>query len=505
MTDPKRGTDGPMEDQATQVRSAKDFYGNRPAPEAEPVSRADRLMGRGRGGRGATSGGAGAATGGAASSGTSPTTAGAMNGRSQQSAVGSGASGQAAERSAGPLNSRGAPTQRSGGQGGPSSPQRAQDAAFRPASGTSAPGSARPAASGASGPGAPARSSAPVAASPEAPADRPAGQRASTTTTSNSGASSADRGSGTPRGGLGRRDSAGSGRPSFSAPANGAPSRSQNESGATSRSLSERGESKSPQDARSQSERGATSRSVSERSESTGPQNPRTQGERSGPPRPQGERGESKGAQDAGHRPGTARVAAASGALGAAGGALASRLKGLRSAGAEQGPATRTRQATGAVPTPANAEHAAEPSAAAGAETTSSQAAVRRGGARRTRKARLRLAQVDPWSVMKTAFLFSVAAGIVLWVATGTVWAVIGSSGLFDSLNSMVGSIIQTPGDDTPFRIQDYVDTNRVMGTAALIAVIDVVIFTALATLAAFLYNLASAMIGGLEVTLAED
>lgn len=129
----------------------------------------------------------------------------------------------------------------------------------------------------------------------------------------------------------------------------------------------------------------------------------------------------------------------------------------------------------------------------------------RPGTARRTRKARLRLAQVDPWSVMKTAFLFSIAAGIILWVATGTVWAVISSSGMFGEINRMVGDIIQTPGDDTPFRIQDYISTSKVMGTAALIAVIDVVIFTALATLGAFLYNLASAMIGGLEVTLAED
>ncbi|HHV20020.1 MAG TPA: hypothetical protein GXZ30_00535 [Propionibacterium sp.] len=129
----------------------------------------------------------------------------------------------------------------------------------------------------------------------------------------------------------------------------------------------------------------------------------------------------------------------------------------------------------------------------------------RPGAARRTRKARLRLSQIDPWSVMKTAFLFSVAAGIVLWVATGTIWAVISASGMFEEINKIVGGIIQTPGDDTPFRIQDYINTSKVMGTAAFIAVIDVVIFTALATLGAFLYNLASAMIGGLEVTLAED
>jgi hypothetical protein len=156
--------------------------------------------------------------------------------------------------------------------------------------------------------------------------------------------------------------------------------------------------------------------------------------------------------------------------------------------GNHDNPDPSTGQAASAVPAPNE-------------ETT----AIRRGVGRRTRKARLRLSQVDPWSVMKTAFLFSVAAGIVLWVATGTVWAVISSSGMFEEINRMVGDIIQTPGDDTPFRIQDYISTNKVMGTAALIAVIDVVIFTALATLGAFLYNLASAMIGGLEVTLAED
>ena len=34
---------------------------------------------------------------------------------------------------------------------------------------------------------------------------------------------------------------------------------------------------------------------------------------------------------------------------------------------------------------------------------------------------------------------------------------------------------------------------------------VDVVIFTALATLGSFLYNLAATMLGGLEITLAED
>lgn len=127
------------------------------------------------------------------------------------------------------------------------------------------------------------------------------------------------------------------------------------------------------------------------------------------------------------------------------------------------------------------------------------------GAARRTRKARLRLSRLDPWSVMKTSFMFSIAAGIMLVVAVYVVWTVLGTSGLFESVNGVVADVLSAPNDTTPFRIQDYVNTQKVMGISALIACVDVVIFTALATLASFLYNLAATMLGGLEITLAED
>jgi len=127
------------------------------------------------------------------------------------------------------------------------------------------------------------------------------------------------------------------------------------------------------------------------------------------------------------------------------------------------------------------------------------------GAARRTRKARLRLSRLDPWSVMKTSFLFSIAAGIMLVVAVYVVWTVIGASSLFESVNDIVKSVVSTPGDTTPFQIQEYINTQKVMGVAALLACVDVVIFTALATLGSFLYNLAATMLGGLEITLAED
>ena len=160
------------------------------------------------------------------------------------------------------------------------------------------------------------------------------------------------------------------------------------------------------------------------------------------------------------------------------------------------GPSTLTQPAVPGAPKPAGATAAAEALAAGKAKP---------GVARRTRKARLRLSRLDPWSVMKTSFLFSIAAGIMLVVAVYAVWTVLSTSGLFESVNEIVKSVVSTPGDTTPFRIQEYVNTQKVLGVAALIACVDVVIFTALATLGSFLYNLAATMLGGLEITLAED
>jgi hypothetical protein len=124
--------------------------------------------------------------------------------------------------------------------------------------------------------------------------------------------------------------------------------------------------------------------------------------------------------------------------------------------------------------------------------------------AHRVRRARLRLVQVEPWSVMKTAFLLSVAIGVVTVVAVGIVWGVLGAAGLWDSVNSIVQDSI---GDSSgaPFEIQKYLGTSRVLGFTMIVAVADVVLITAIATLGAFLYNLSASLLGGIEVTFAED
>lgn len=132
---------------------------------------------------------------------------------------------------------------------------------------------------------------------------------------------------------------------------------------------------------------------------------------------------------------------------------------------------------------------------------TTTQAA--KAAPKRVRKAHLRVTHVDPWSVMKTSFLFSIAIGIVTVVAVAVVWGVLGAAGIWESIDATVADVVGDTGDD--FRIEDYLGMSRVMGFTMIVAVVDVVLVTVIGTLGAFLYNLAAALLGGVEVVLAEE
>ena len=154
--------------------------------------------------------------------------------------------------------------------------------------------------------------------------------------------------------------------------------------------------------------------------------------------------------------------------------------------------------AVGQATAPATSARPASPAAGA----VGPGAAPTRG--RPPRRARLRLTRIDPWSVMKTAFLLSIAFAVVTVVSVAMVWQVLGAAGVWDSINSTIQEGIG--GEDiSAFRIEDYLGTGRVLGFTMLVAAIDVVLITAAATLTAFLYNMAASLLGGVEITLAED
>jgi Transmembrane domain of unknown function (DUF3566) len=131
----------------------------------------------------------------------------------------------------------------------------------------------------------------------------------------------------------------------------------------------------------------------------------------------------------------------------------------------------------------------------------SAPSALRRPG-RGPRRASLQIKRIDPWSVLKLAFVLSVALFFVWLVAVGVLYGVLQGMGVWDRVNGTYDQFVQSSsagGSSSPL-----ITASRVFGIAAIIGAINIVLFTALATVGSFVYNVSADLAGGLEITLAE-
>ncbi|MGH3756622.1 DUF3566 domain-containing protein [Actinophytocola sp.] len=126
--------------------------------------------------------------------------------------------------------------------------------------------------------------------------------------------------------------------------------------------------------------------------------------------------------------------------------------------------------------------------------------ALRRPG-RGPRRANLQIKRFDPWSVLKLSLVLGVALFFVWLVAVGVLYAVLDGMGVWDKLNGISSEILQ-PADESGG--EPLISAGRVFGVAAIIGAVNIVLFSALATVGAFIYNVSADLAGGLEVTLAE-
>lgn len=163
-----------------------------------------------------------------------------------------------------------------------------------------------------------------------------------------------------------------------------------------------------------------------------------------------------------------------------------------------------SRPASGGQPRTAAGQGARSPGTGAQdpARSSGQQAGARSAPAGSTqRRVRLSVSRVDPWSALKLSFLLSVVVGIALVVAAGALWTVLDAVGVYDSANQLIAQVSGTSDID----VTDFVGFSQVVSAATVLAVVDVVLLTALATLGAVVYNVAAALVGGLRVTLTDD
>jgi hypothetical protein len=118
------------------------------------------------------------------------------------------------------------------------------------------------------------------------------------------------------------------------------------------------------------------------------------------------------------------------------------------------------------------------------------------------RRARLNVKRIDPWSVMKFSFAVSLVLFIVVVVATAVLYLALDAMGVFDSVNNSLTDLLSASGGQATSDLK--ITAKGVILTSVLIGLVNVVLFTALATLGAFVYNVCADLVGGVELTLAE-
>ena len=121
--------------------------------------------------------------------------------------------------------------------------------------------------------------------------------------------------------------------------------------------------------------------------------------------------------------------------------------------------------------------------------------------AKKTRKkapakqVRLKLVYVDFWSAVKLSFLGAVALAIVTMVSFFLIYLVLTATGILEQADSLLSSF--SSGD---ISLLSIVGLPQVMAFAAIVAILNLIVFTVLGAVVAGIYNLMVKVTGGLLV-----
>jgi len=113
------------------------------------------------------------------------------------------------------------------------------------------------------------------------------------------------------------------------------------------------------------------------------------------------------------------------------------------------------------------------------------------------RRARLQLRHINPVTVLRFSSVLAVALFFVWMIVVGLLFGILDAAGVISQVNDTI-TTINGPGSQAP------VSAGIVFGGAAIIGVINIVLFVALSTVGSVIYNLCADLVGGVEITLSE-
>ena len=123
------------------------------------------------------------------------------------------------------------------------------------------------------------------------------------------------------------------------------------------------------------------------------------------------------------------------------------------------------------------------------------------GGNRRTRVTVRRFGLL---SVFKFALIFSVCLMVVMWLALMLIYFALQAAGVIDSLNNLVGCVINAKTQGTKGCTAASIDGVRLFSTLFGAGLVMAAASAVLWTFIALIYNLIADIVGGVEVVLAE-
>jgi hypothetical protein len=99
--------------------------------------------------------------------------------------------------------------------------------------------------------------------------------------------------------------------------------------------------------------------------------------------------------------------------------------------------------------------------------------------------------------VLKFSCVLAIALFFVWLIVVGVLYGVLDAAGVIQNIND---TVVQLNGSGS----KPPITAGIVFGGAAIVGVINIVLFVALTTIGSVIYNLCADLVGGIEITLSE-